>query len=91
MNQRRHHPAADGRAHRRHVAQPLEALPHILAGEMKYVVAVGEKRLAELPDIPTLSELGYDVKLTHAPPYLGPPGMVPAGDRLTGDALKKGL
>lgn len=36
------------------------ALPHIKAGKMKALVAVGDKRSAYMPDLPTLAEEGGD-------------------------------
>ena len=35
------------------------ALPHIKAGRVRAIVVSGQKRLADLPDVPTLAEAGF--------------------------------
>jgi tripartite-type tricarboxylate transporter receptor subunit TctC len=41
---------------------PALAIPHIKAGKMRPLAAWGATRLAALPEVPTLKELGYDVE-----------------------------
>jgi tripartite-type tricarboxylate transporter receptor subunit TctC len=41
---------------------PNVAMPHIRAGTLRILACWGENRLAALPDVPTLKELGYDVE-----------------------------
>src|SRR6476620_2940445 len=38
------------------------SLPHIKAGKLRPLASFGGKRLASIPDVPTLKELGYDVE-----------------------------
>ena len=41
-------------------AGPAVVLPHIKAGKLRALAGWGEKRIAVLPELPTLKELGYD-------------------------------
>lgn len=41
---------------------PALAYPHIKAGKLRVLAGWGEKRLAALPEVPTLKELGYNVE-----------------------------
>jgi len=41
---------------------PSVAMPHIKAGTLRVLACWGEKRLAALPDVATLKEMGYDVE-----------------------------
>ena len=43
-------------------AGPAVVLPHIKAGKLRPLAGWGDKRLAVLPDLPTLKELGYDAE-----------------------------
>jgi tripartite-type tricarboxylate transporter receptor subunit TctC len=43
-------------------AGPAVALPQIKAGKLRALAGWGEKRIAVLPDLPTLKELGYDAE-----------------------------
>src|SRR5205085_6394562 len=40
---------------------PSTVIPHVKAGKLRVLASWGDKRLASLPDIPTLTESGYDV------------------------------
>jgi tripartite-type tricarboxylate transporter receptor subunit TctC len=40
---------------------PSTVIPHVKAGKIRVLASWGDKRLASLPDIPTLTESGYDV------------------------------
>lgn len=44
-------------------AEPFVAQPHALGGKVRILGIVSEKRLASLPDLPTLKEQGMDVVL----------------------------
>ena len=55
------------------------ALPQVRAGKLKVIAVTGSKRLAELPDVPTVSESGlpgFDVAAWWG--VVGPTGMPPA-------------
>jgi tripartite-type tricarboxylate transporter receptor subunit TctC len=41
---------------------PAVVLPHIKAGKLRPLAGWGEKRVAVLPDLPTLKELGYNAE-----------------------------
>jgi putative tricarboxylic transport membrane protein len=56
------------------MSNPAEALGQIEAGKMKPLAFTGQKRIDQLPDTPTLIELGYDVSLPM------PRGVILAGD-----------
>jgi len=43
-------------------AGPAVVLPHIKAGKLRALAGWGEKRIAVLPELPTLKELGYDAE-----------------------------
>jgi putative tricarboxylic transport membrane protein len=58
------------------VIEPQEAGEHIRAGNLRVIASLTEKRLASLPNVPTLKEQGIDVPLI--PPARGvvvPPGV----------------
>jgi len=39
---------------------PSTVIPHVKAGKLRVLASWGDKRLASLPEVPTLLELGYD-------------------------------
>jgi tripartite-type tricarboxylate transporter receptor subunit TctC len=41
---------------------PAVVLPHIKAGKLRALAGWGDKRIAVLPELPTLKELGYDAE-----------------------------
>jgi tripartite-type tricarboxylate transporter receptor subunit TctC len=57
---------------------PALALPHIKAGKMRPLATFGATRLAALPEVPTLKELGYDLEYYLWTGLFAPKG-VPAG------------
>ena len=61
--------------------------PQIREGNLRALAVFSEERLPELPDVPTATELGYDLVAGSSRGYSGPAGF-PAKDR---DALIAGL
>ena len=53
---------------------PAVVLPHIKAGKLRALAGWGEKRLAVLPDLPTLKELGYEAEFYIWAGLLAPKG-----------------
>ncbi|HYP85921.1 tripartite tricarboxylate transporter substrate binding protein [Variovorax sp.] len=53
-------------------------LPYVQAGQLRVLASLGDKRTDEMPDVPTLSELGYPVVHTSPVGFAGPKGMDPA-------------
>lgn len=43
------------------IAGPAELAEQVRSGEVKYIVAFSEKRMADFPDIPTAREKGFDI------------------------------
>jgi tripartite-type tricarboxylate transporter receptor subunit TctC len=58
---------------------PNVSIPHIKAGTLRVLAGWGEKRLASLPDVPTLMELGYkDVEFYIWSGFFAPAATPPA-------------
>ncbi len=58
------------------VIEPQEAGEQIRAGNMRVIAALTEKRLASLPNVPTIKEQGIDVPLIpQARGVIAPPGV----------------
>jgi len=57
------------------MAQPQEIGEHIRSGGMRVIASMTERRLADLPNVPTIGEQGLDVPiLDQARGVLAPPG-----------------
>ena len=53
-------------------------IQHVQQGRLRGLAAVGDRRLPQLPDIPTLAELGYPgVRTSGWQALMGPPGLPP--------------
>jgi tripartite-type tricarboxylate transporter receptor subunit TctC len=69
---------------------PQGALPHIKAGKLRGLAVTGLERQAQVPDLPTVAELGYpgfDVGTWFA--IWGPAGLPPAIVTTAADAIAK--
>jgi len=64
------------------VPQPQDANEDIAAGRVRAIVAFTEKRLAVMPDLPTIREQGITMPIiANVRGILGPPDMAPAAAR----------
>lgn len=52
-------------------------LPYVASGQMRVLASLGDKRTADLSEVPTLKEQGYDVVHTSPVGFAGPKGMDP--------------
>jgi tripartite-type tricarboxylate transporter receptor subunit TctC len=51
-------------------------IPHVQQGRLRGLAAVGDRRLSQLPELPTLAELGYpNVRTSGWQALMGPAGM----------------
>ena len=53
---------------------PSTVIQHVKAGRLRILASWGDKRLASLPDVPTLTELGYPVVFTQWTALFAPAG-----------------
>lgn len=72
-------------------ASSLEAKPLAEAGKVRYLTVWTEKRVAAMPDVPTLRDLGYPFTFDSAFGIAGPKGMDPKVMAKIHDAFKKAL
>jgi putative tricarboxylic transport membrane protein len=57
------------------VNNPSEALSFFQAGRVKPIAAFTPERIAILPDVPTMSELGHELTYAMQRSFVAPPGM----------------
>ena len=58
------------------IPQPQDVKEHIVAGRLRPIAAFTEKRLAVLPDVPTIKEQGINMAIiANARGFLAPPGV----------------
>jgi tripartite-type tricarboxylate transporter receptor subunit TctC len=65
--------------------------PQVEAGKLRLLATFGSKRTKRWPDVPTLTELGYDTVSDSPFGIAGPAGMEPGVVRTLHDAFKKAL
>ncbi len=64
-------------------------IPYIKEGRVRGLAVQPERRLKDVPDIPTFAELGYKVESPNWMGLCGPKGMDPRIVKKLGDAFKK--
>ena len=58
------------------IPQPQDVNEYIIAGKLRPIAALTEKRLAALPDVPTIKEQGISMSIiANARGFLAPPGI----------------
>lgn len=71
---------------------PNVAIPHIKAGAVRVLGNWGDKRLAALPDVPTMKELGYkDVEFLIWSGFFAPAATPPAAIKVLREASAKAV
>jgi len=70
---------------------PSVAIPHLKAGTLRVLASWGDKRLAALPEVPTLKELGYDAEFYIWAGVFVPKATPPPVSRLLRDALRQAV
>jgi tripartite-type tricarboxylate transporter receptor subunit TctC len=70
---------------------PALALPHIRSGKMRPLASFGAARLASMPDVPTLKELGFDVEYYLWAGLFAPRGVPPAVVTTLRDATRRAV
>lgn len=66
-----------------------ELLPHVEAKKMRILAVAGEKRMAVLPDVPTLKELGVNVTVGTGRGFAMPAGVAPETAATMESALRR--
>jgi len=70
---------------------PNVSIPHIKAGTLRVLAGWGEKRLAALPDVPTLKELGYDAEFYIWSGFFAPRAAPPAAIKVLREAVRQAV
>jgi tripartite-type tricarboxylate transporter receptor subunit TctC len=70
-------------------AQSSEWKPHVVAGRLRLLATCGEKRMESFPDVPTLIELGYNVKSLTTCALVAPKGTPKDRIKILHDAFHK--
>ncbi len=70
---------------------PALAFPHIKAGKLRVLANFGAQRLAALPDVPTLQELGYKVEYYLWAGLFAPRGVPSPVLKIIQDAVRRAV
>jgi tripartite-type tricarboxylate transporter receptor subunit TctC len=74
------------------VGQPPEVYPNVVGGKSRALAVAFPTRIPEMPDVPTLKEVGMDVDVpVFGFDVWGPPQMAPAVARKITDAIKEAI
>jgi len=65
--------------------------PFVSSGQFRLLATYGSARTRHWPDVPTLSDLGFDVVMNSAYGIAGPRGMDPTVVKILHDAFKHGM
>lgn len=60
------------------ISQPSDVIPHVESGALRMLASPGVSRWPQYPDVPTLHELGYDVRLMSEIAIVAPAGTPPS-------------
>ena len=71
------------------IVSSSSVLPYVSTGRMRVLASLGDRRSADLPDVPTLKELGYPVVHTSPFGFAGPKGMDPAVVKKLGTVFRE--
>lgn len=70
-------------------SNPAEILPQLEAKKVRVLAVSSAKRLAKLPDVPTLKELGYNVEFAQFRGLVMPKGVPPEAHKTMADAVSR--
>jgi tripartite-type tricarboxylate transporter receptor subunit TctC len=66
--------------------------PHLKAGKIRVLVSTQDKRIEDLPDIPTITELGYMKSIfTEVYLFVAPKGTPPSAVKMLEEAFRKAM
>lgn len=66
-------------------------VPHIKAGKLRLLAALGTQRFKAWPEVPTATEQGFDIVVSSPMGLVGPPGMSPSLVNSLHDIFRKAM
>jgi len=70
---------------------PPEGIAHVKAGKLRIIALFAEKRMADFPDVPTISEQGIDFNMGQWRGLAAPKGTPPEVITILHDAFRKAM